>query len=87
MNFDLRVAVGWMFLLLGLLLGFFGYASKDNPVLWVKSLGINADLWWGLLLAAFGLTMLALGKRGQKQAETALTAPAKGKGKRVAARK
>jgi hypothetical protein len=83
MNFDLRVAVGWMFTLLGLLLGFFGYASKDNPALWVKSLGIDVDLWWGLVLAAFGLTMLALGKRAQKQAETALAAPAKGKGRRA----
>ena len=69
MNFDLRVAVGWMFLLLGLLLVFFGYASKDNPALWVKSLGINADLWWGLVLAAFGLTMLALGKQAEKGRE------------------
>jgi hypothetical protein len=39
MNFDLRVAVGWMFLLIGLLLGFFGFASKDNPALWLHSLG------------------------------------------------
>jgi uncharacterized protein YaeQ len=83
MNFDLRVAVGWMFLLIGLLLGFFGFASKDNPALWLHSLGIDVDLWWGLVLAVFGLTMLALGKQAQKQAETALTAPAKGKGRRA----
>ncbi|MDR3726919.1 MAG: hypothetical protein P4K86_07765 [Terracidiphilus sp.] len=83
MNFDVRIAVGWMFLLIGLLLGFFGYASKDNPALWVPSLGIDVDLWWGLVLAAFGLTMLALGKRAEKQAETALTAPVKGKGRRA----
>jgi len=83
MNFDLRVAVGWMFLLLGLLLGFFGYASKDNPALWVHSLDIDVDLWWGLVLAVFGLTTMALGK----QAQTALAATVKGKGKRVAARK
>jgi hypothetical protein len=69
MNFDLRVAVGWMFLLIGMLLGFFGFASKDNPALWVKSLGIDVDLWWGLALAAFGLTMLALGKRAEKDRE------------------
>jgi ABC-type uncharacterized transport system permease subunit len=69
MNFDLRVAVGWMFLLLGLLLGFFGYASKGNPALWVKSLGIDVDLWWGLVLTAFGLTMLALGKQAEKDRE------------------
>jgi hypothetical protein len=69
MNFDLRVAVGWMFLLIGLLLGFFGYASKDNPALWVKSLGIDADLWWGPVLTVFGLTMLALGKQAEKGRE------------------
>lgn len=83
MSFDVRVAVGWMFLLIGLLLGFFGYASKDNPALWVKSLGIDVDLWWGLVLTAFGLTMLALGKRAEKQSETALAAPVKGKGRRA----
>lgn len=69
MNFDLRVAVGWMFLLLGLLLVFFGYASKDNPALWVKSLGIDVDLWWGMVLTVFGLTMLALGKQAEKDRE------------------
>jgi hypothetical protein len=83
MNFDLRVAVGWMFLLLGLLLGFFGYASKDNPALWVPSLGIDVDLWWGLVLAAFGLTMLALGKQAQNHSEKALAASAKGKSRRA----
>jgi uncharacterized protein YaeQ len=65
MSFDLRVALGWMFLLTGLFLGFFGFASKDNPSLWVKSLGMDVDLWWGLVLAVFGLAMLAAGKRAQ----------------------
>ena len=32
---------------------------------YAKSLGIDANLWWGLALLAFGILMLAFGRRGQ----------------------
>ena len=56
MSFDLRIPVGLMFTVFGLILigvGLFGGA--DLPV---KSLGININLWWGLFQLVFGLVML-----------------------------
>jgi hypothetical protein len=66
MNLDLRIPMGLMFTFTGLILSVFGLATNGNELLYAKSLGINANLWWGLVLLIFGLTMFVLGQRGQK---------------------
>ena len=43
-----------------------------------KSLGINANLWWGLVLLAFGLIMFTMGRRTQKRLEKEPPRPAEG---------
>jgi hypothetical protein len=65
MSLDLRIPMGLMFTFTGLILSVFGFATRGNATLYAKSLGINANLWWGLVLLAFGLTMFLLGRRGQ----------------------
>ena len=67
MNLYLRIPMGLMFTFTGLILVIFGLATNGDTVLYAKSLGINANLWWGLVLLAFGLTMFLLGRRGQKR--------------------
>jgi hypothetical protein len=67
MNLDLRIPMGMMFTLVGAILTAFGAATKDKAGFYAQSLGINVNLWWGLVLLAFGLTMLLLGRRGQKR--------------------
>jgi len=67
MSLDLRIPMGLMFTLTGLILTLFGLATNGNAALYAKSLGINANLWWGLLLLAFGVTMFLMGRRGQKR--------------------
>jgi hypothetical protein len=67
MSLDLRIPMGLMFTLTGMILSAFGLATRDRADLYAKSLGINANLWWGLVLLAFGLFMLWLGRRGQKR--------------------
>lgn len=67
MNLDLRIPMGLMFTFTGLILGVFGLATNSDQALYAKSLGINANLWWGLVLLTFGLTMFLLGRRGQKR--------------------
>ena len=67
MSLDLRIPLGMMFSLLGAILSAFGLATNGNEKLYAPSLGINVNLWWGIVLLAFGLTMFILGKRGQKQ--------------------
>jgi hypothetical protein len=71
MSLDLRIPMGLMFTLTGMILSAFGLATRDRADLYAKSLGINANLWWGLVLLAFGLFMLWLGRRGQKRMKDA----------------
>ncbi len=66
---DARIAVGMFFTLTGTILSAFGFSTRDRIDVHAKSLGIDADLWWGLALLAFGIVMLALGRRGQMKME------------------
>lgn len=58
MTLDLRLPIGLMFTIIGALLIGFGLVSDD--AIYVRSLGINANLWWGLVLLLFGAVMLGL---------------------------
>jgi hypothetical protein len=58
--------MGLMFTLVGAILVAFGI-STDGSQIYAKSLGINANLWWGFVLLLFGLMMLLLGRRSQKR--------------------
>ena len=62
MNLDLRLPIGLMFAILGAVLVAFGVMS--DPAIYARSLGINVNLWWGLVLLTFGLVMLWLARRG-----------------------
>jgi hypothetical protein len=64
MDLDIRLPIGLMFSIFGLLLAGFGLVS-DPAIYAAHSLGINVNLDWGLVLLAFGATMLlvALGAR------------------------
>lgn len=56
MNLDLRLPIGLMFTIFGALLTAFGLIS--DAAIYARSLGINVNLWWGLVLLGFGLVML-----------------------------
>jgi hypothetical protein len=68
MGLDVRVPVGLLFSVIGLALALYGLSS--DPRLYERSLGVNVNLWWGLVLLAFGATMLLLSRRAP-----GLTAP------------
>jgi hypothetical protein len=61
MNLDLRLPIGLMFTVFGAMLTVYGLIS--DTAIYAKSLGINVNLWWGLVLLAFGLVMLGLAIR------------------------
>jgi len=58
--FDLRIPIGLMFSIFGLIL--IGTGVFGGPELTKPSLGINMNLWWGIVLLVFGLLMLAFWK-------------------------
>ena len=65
MNLDLRLPIGLMFTIIGLLLSVFGMISDTG--IYTRSLGINVNLWWGLVLLVFGLIMLGLALRARRR--------------------
>jgi len=69
MNIDLRIPMGMMFTLIGAVLMAFGLSTKANAALYAPSMGIDANLWWGVVLLVFGLILVTLGRRGQTQIE------------------
>jgi hypothetical protein len=75
MSLDLRIPMGMMFTLVGAILVAFGIAT-DGQRIYAKSLGLNVNLWWGLVLLAFGLIMLLLGRHSQKRLAKLLPEPA-----------
>jgi hypothetical protein len=64
MRLDVRFPIGGMFSIVGAILTVYGIVS--DPAMYEKSLGINVNLWWGLVLLAFGLVMLGLAFRAAR---------------------
>ena len=63
MGLDIRFVIGLMFLVIGGLLTVFG-ALSDHDI-YRRSLDINVNLWWGLVIMAFGAKLLWLSRRGR----------------------
>jgi len=69
MQLDLRTPMGGMFTITGAILTIWGIKTNHDAALYSKSLGINANLWWGIVLLVFGLIMFILGERRQHKLE------------------
>ena len=59
--FDLRFPLGWLFAILGLLLLIAGWSA--TPEADARSLGININLIWGVVMLIFALLCLWLARR------------------------
>lgn len=64
MGTDIRIPMGLMFSIFGLILVVFGFGS--DSAIYARSLGINLNLYWGLMLFVFGGIMLWLGLRRKR---------------------
>jgi hypothetical protein len=63
MGLDIRWPIGLLFSLVGVLLVVFGLASGSDAELYRRSLGINVNLRWGIVLLVFGGFMLLMAWR------------------------
>ncbi len=80
MKLDVRLPIGLMFGVFGAMLTVYGLVSGRE--IYARSLGVNVNLWWGLVLLAFGLTMLGFALRstgwrrgGRETGESSGTSP------------
>jgi len=58
---DLRLPMGLMFSLVGAMLTLYGLVTWGGEQ-YSHSLGINVNLWWGMVLLGFGLIMLGMAR-------------------------
>ena len=65
MGLDIRWPIGLMFSLVGLMMTIFGFATKGDTEMYHRSLDININLIWGIVLLIFGGFMLWLASRSK----------------------
>jgi hypothetical protein len=57
---DIRLPMGLMFSIIGAIITVYGLVTQGSDIYADHSLGINVNLWWGLVMFAFGIIMLLL---------------------------
>ncbi|MEI6566278.1 MAG: hypothetical protein WCR20_06365 [Verrucomicrobiota bacterium] len=68
MGLDIRWPIGIMFSLIGVIMVVYGLATGGDVEMYKRSLGINVNLYWGMILLGFGVWMLLLASRAAKAA-------------------
>ena len=58
---DLRLPIGWLFIILGTLLTIYGFAQPVATLIGTQP--VNLNLTWGALMGVFGLCMCLLAYR------------------------
>ncbi|CAN5247317.1 hypothetical protein BH11CYA1_BH11CYA1_05570 [soil metagenome] len=67
---DVRLPIGWLFLVLGVMLAVYGYAypPSESMLIGQVSLPLNLDVPWGILMALFGVAMISLAQMDKLKA-------------------
>ena len=63
---DIRIPIGLMFSILGILISIFGFVTMSDTEMYQRSLGINVNIIMGILMLIFGLVMLYFARRKKK---------------------
>jgi hypothetical protein len=65
---DIRVPIGGLFVVLGLVLAGYGVATNADAEQYTRSMSVNINLWWGLVMLIFGGLMLLLARNSSRDA-------------------
>jgi hypothetical protein len=63
-SLDLRLPIGGLFVVLGVMLAGYGLVTSGNTEMYLKSGGMNINLIWGIVMLITGVIFLVLAKRG-----------------------
>ena len=66
MQADIRLPIGLLFSIVGVLITIFGLATRGSEI-YTHSLGININIYSGICLTIFGVIMLAMALNAQKK--------------------
>ena len=70
MELDIRIPIGFMFSLLGLILTLLGIFTGQDTQMYLKSMAVNINLWTGSGMLVFGALMLFFGLRSRRRKKT-----------------
>lgn len=70
-SLDLRLPIGGLFVILGVILAGYGLATEGNTAMYAPSGGLNINLWWGAVMLVTGAVFLFLARRDNARAELA----------------
>lgn len=62
MGIDIKIPIGLMFTILGILLTIYGILTASDTELYARSLNINVNLWTGLFMVVVGILLLLFSK-------------------------
>jgi hypothetical protein len=68
MGLDIRWPIGLMFSLVGAIMTLYGLATGSSAEMYQRSMGLNVNFYWGLVLLVFGGAMLVMAWRGSRAA-------------------
>ncbi len=82
MGLDIRVPLGLIFLMTGGMMSLYGLFTR-NSAIYEKSMGVNLNLGWGVIMLVFGAVMFFFGRRQKWQDDPVSPRPwERGKGVR-----
>lgn len=74
-NLDLRLPIGGLFTVNGVILAIYGLVTTGNSAMYERSEGLNINLIWGIVMLVFGILMLVGAMRGRRTLDTADDTP------------
>ena len=66
MGLDIRIPLGLIFLIIGGIMSLYGLFTRHSAI-YEKSLDVNLNLGWGILMFLFGAVMFFIGRRQKWQ--------------------
>ena len=66
MGLDIRIPLGLIFLIIGGIMSVYGLFTRHSAI-YEKSLDVNLNLGWGILMFLFGAVMFFIGRRQKWQ--------------------
>jgi len=67
MGLDIRIPIGLIFTIFGLIISIYGLFTNSNTEMYAKSLSININLIMGLFMLVFGTFMLVLARKKKQE--------------------
>ncbi len=66
MKLDIKIPIGLLFTIFGIILSIYGLVTGSDAAFYAKSLNFNVNLWIGLFMLVFGIFMLILARKSLK---------------------